>query len=180
MLTGSGCLGHHPADNQIHHRHTPVFVVESIPHIELVAQYPVGPVVDPVPGKPKIPVGVRWIRRGARVFETDLHGEYGWTGRRISRTLRHFIIIIIIIIDNYGWSHKLHWSKQIYHISHAQTVEFYWHTKLMVVFTGAESHWEWSPVQRDQHTVKAFVAQHEDCQDAKGSQESTERNMVPD
>jgi len=35
-------------------------------------------------------------------------------------------------------------------------------------------------MQRDQHTVKAFVTQHEDSKDAKGPQESAERGVVPD
>jgi len=33
--------------------------VESVPNVVLVAQYPVGLVADPVPGKSKVPVGVR-------------------------------------------------------------------------------------------------------------------------
>jgi len=35
-------------------------------------------------------------------------------------------------------------------------------------------------MQRDQHTVKAFVTQHEDGKDAKRPQESAERGVVPD
>jgi len=35
-------------------------------------------------------------------------------------------------------------------------------------------------MQRDQHTVKAFVTQHEDGKDTKRPQESAERGVVPD
>jgi len=33
--------------------------VESVSNVELIAQHPVGLVADPVPGKPKVPVGMR-------------------------------------------------------------------------------------------------------------------------
>jgi len=32
--------------------------MESVPHVVLVTQYPVGPVADKVPGKSKVPAGV--------------------------------------------------------------------------------------------------------------------------
>jgi len=35
-------------------------------------------------------------------------------------------------------------------------------------------------MQCDQHTVKAFVTQHEDGKDTKGPQESAQRGVVPD
>jgi len=60
VFIDSGCLGNHTAAEQLQHRRlTPVFVVEYIPHVVLFAQYSAGPVADSVPGKPKVPVGVR-------------------------------------------------------------------------------------------------------------------------
>jgi hypothetical protein len=100
VFINSGCLGYHPVAVQLHYRHTQVFVMESVPNVVLIAQYPFGLVADSVPGKPKVSVGVRWIWWGTRMSKTDLHGEYRRTRRRISCTLQCLIIIIIIIIYN--------------------------------------------------------------------------------
>lgn len=85
LVVHSGRLGHHSAVEPLHFRHSPVLVLEHFPDAVLITQHPASPVADPVPGEPEIPAGVRRIRRGAGLSETDLHGEHGRTRRRVSR-----------------------------------------------------------------------------------------------
>jgi len=85
LVIHSGRLGHHSPVEQLHFRHSPVLVLEHFLDAVLTAQHPTGTVADPVSGEPEIPAGVRRIRRGAGLSETDLHGEHGRTRRRVSR-----------------------------------------------------------------------------------------------
>lgn len=75
-IVRSDRLGRDPADGPLHLRRLSIFVLEYVPDAVLVAQHFVGSVADPVPGEPEVLVGVRRNRRGARLSETDLHGEY--------------------------------------------------------------------------------------------------------
>lgn len=90
----SGSLGRHSIDDTVHFWHTSIFVMESVPDALFVAQHLVGLVVDQVPGESKIPVRMRRIWQGARMPETNLHGEYRRTRWSLSRMAKwtHFCL----------------------------------------------------------------------------------------